>query len=284
MKAVLLSSLLLPSLAFSPEPKKTSCFVGDEDSSIRRRLLLTSSAALLSSCWVYPAVGAAPLAPRINEIGGGFDVISPPSNALQAEDVIYPPSMLGPWQCQRVVKLVEGDKDQALVSWKALGGTNEDVFTKQKVETYRTQYIKSPIMKEEGVVLDRGFEIASRAERADVQWDPTIPGVLSYPTTGGQVQLAIVQRKVEPPSDQGFGFNELVRMTTPAGGIVALGDVQRATRIKRRYRRAFDEAGNRVVEGLEIMTTYRVLDGVAGIEMPISTTKSQLRMTRPPSS
>ena len=36
-----------------------------------------------------------------------------------------------------------------------------------------------------------------------------------------------------------------------------------------------------VVEGLEIVKTYRVLDGVAGIEFPTSTTKSTLRLTRP---
>ena len=36
-----------------------------------------------------------------------------------------------------------------------------------------------------------------------------------------------------------------------------------------------------VVEGLEIVKTFRVLDGVAGVEMPTSTAKSKLRLTRP---
>lgn len=37
---------------------------------------------------------------------------------------------------------------------------------------------------------------------------------------------------------------------------------------------AFDGAGNRVVAGLEIMNTFRVLDGVvAATEIPNSTTK-----------
>ena len=83
----------------------------------------------------------------------------------------------------------------------------------------------------------------------------------------------MVKRKVEPPSDQGFGFDELYRVDD--------GLVTRAIQVKRRYRRNFDPDGNRVVEGLEIMKTFRVLDGVAGTEMPTSTTKSQLMLTRP---
>ena len=57
--------------------------------------------------------------------------------------------------------------------------------------------------------------------------------------------------------------------------------MQRAVRVKRRYRRALDEkSGGRIVEGLEIMKTYRVLDGIAGVEMPTSTTESQIKLTR----
>ena len=36
----------------------------------------------------------------------------------------------------------------------------------------------------------------------------------------------------------------------------------------------------RRVEGLEIVKTYRVLDGVAGVEYPTSTTKSMIRLVR----
>ena len=61
----------------------------------------------------------------------------------------------------------------------------------------------------------------------------------------------------------------------------ALLPQQKAARVQRRYRRSFDSSGNRVVEGLEIVKTFRVLDGVAGLEMPTSTTKSQLRLIRP---
>lgn len=33
------------------------------------------------------------------------------------------------------------------------------------------------------------------------------------------------------------------------------------------------------MEGLEIVKTYRVLDGIAGAEMPTSTTKTQIRLS-----
>ena len=64
---------------------------------------------------------------------------------------------------------------------------------------------------------------------------------------------------------------------------VGIGDatIDYALRVQRRFRRATSEGGARVVEGLEIVKTYRVLDGVAGVEMPTSTTKSTLRLTRP---
>ena len=41
------------------------------------------------------------------------------------------------------------------------------------------------------------------------------------------------------------------------------------------------EGDQRVVEGLEVVKTFRVLDGVAGTEYPTSTIRSQLRLTRP---
>ena len=56
----------------------------------------------------------------------------------------------------------------------------------------------------------------------------------------------------------------------------------RAARVQRRFRRSFsDDGATRVVEGIELVKTYRVLDDVAGVEFPTSTTKSSLRLTRP---
>ena len=70
------------------------------------------------------------------------------------------------------------------------------------------------------------------------------------------------------------------RSTTAAGVLGTEFTIDYAARVQRRWRRAVGEDGGRVVEGLEIVKTYRVLDGVAGIEYPTSTTKSTLRLTR----
>ena len=51
-----------------------------------------------------------------------------------------------------------------------------------------------------------------------MSWDVRAPGTLTYERRaggggiGGPVELAVVERRVEPPSDVGFGFNELVRV------------------------------------------------------------------------
>ena len=68
-----------------------------------------------------------------------------------------------------------------------------------------------------------------------------------------------------------------MRLTT-SGSV--FGDITYAARLQRRYRRSLTSDGARLVEGLEIMRTYRVLDGIAGVEFPTSTTKSLLRLTR----
>lgn len=243
---------------------------------ITRRLWLLTGAATTAVATASLPVEAIP-PPPIEGIGGGADIRTP--LPATAPDVVYPRSLEGLWQCQRVVTMVEGNTEQALVAWKGLGGGDGSLFANKKMETFLTKYI---ITKKNGdTVLDRGFEIASRVGVSpnDVSWDATNPNLLSYKDSKGQsVQLTVVQRRTEPPSDQGFGFNELIRITTPA----AFGaDVQRCAQVKRRYRRAYDEQGNRVVEGIEICKTFRVLDGVAGVELPTSTTKTQITMTRP---
>ena len=154
----------------------------------------------------------------------------------------------------------------AETAWKSLGGGKTGSSFKQ-AESFQVKFIKSDAISD-GVVLDRGFEMASRTKSQSVQWNLEEPNVLAYDKT----KLSVVQRSVELPSDKGFGFNELYRIDE--------GPFTRATQVKRRYRRAFDDNGNRVVEGLEIMKTYRVLDGIAGTEIPTSLTKSQIRFTR----
>ena len=209
------------------------------------------------------AVGPASI--RDVDVGGGFDLLGKPR--LAEKDVLYPISMEGPWIFNRVISQVEGDTFQAESAWKALGGGD---LKANAVEQYPTRFSKSePLGNSLGVVNDRGFEMEARTKKkSTVSWDSSHPDILEY----DKYRIAVVLRSVEPPTDQGFGFNELYSIDD--------GMVSRAVQVKRRYRRAFDSAGNRVVEGLEIMKTFRVLDGVAGTEMPTSTIKSQIRLTR----
>jgi len=225
---------------------------------------------------------------------------------------------------------VEGDKDQARLAWKSLGGGDsslgDDIFTKQKTERFNTKFIEPPSLEDTtssgnadrnngpyvyeyqgeiltGTIVDRVFEMESRLNAKippDQQQSETetknkaqfinssgdgdaTTTTLKYETTkGATVSLAVVERTIEKPNENGFGHNELVRITTAAGGLVP-GNIIKAARVKRRFRRGYDKEGNRIVEGLEIVKTFRVLDGVAG-DLPTSTTKSQIQFSRPSSS
>jgi len=235
------------------------------DRQVNRRVFIEVSPFLIAS----PAASFAALPPasRDIEVGGGYDLLSERRGAAEA-DVIYPKSMEGPWNCERVVVRVEGDKFQAGEIYRCLGGKSS-LLQEGSIEHFETWYISSPAISISGVVVDRGFEISSRAKTKDVQWNVGKPNLLEC----DKVKLVVVKRSVEVPSDNGFGFDELLRVED--------GTTTRAVQVKRRYRRSFDDQGNRVVEGLEIMKTFRVLDGIAGIEFPTSTVKSQIRLVRP---
>ena len=226
---------------------------------------------------------------RIEGLGGGADLLAttPPTVA----DVAYPPSLNGTWVAQRRVISVEGDTAQAEGAWRLLGGTGD----LRKEESYLLRYVNQApggslaITGTDGrtyfgVVLDRGYELKERALGADVVWERQSPDYLRYQRTsdGGGASLRVVQRSVELPSEQGWGSNELLRITTGASTLLGAFEIDYACRVQRRWRRAtLPETGARVVEGIEILKTYRVLDGVAGVEYPTSTTKSTIRLTRP---
>jgi hypothetical protein len=158
----------------------------------------------------------------------------------------------------------------------------------RKKESYLARYLPQGLVDIDNVdpnaerftLLDRGFERQTRSsgsisssqniESSSVVWTTQKPDTLQT----DKVEIAVVQRKAENPTDEGWGYDELYRVTE--GTLF-----QRAARVKRRYRRAFDDAGNRIIEGLEIQKTFRVLDGIAGTEFPTSTTKSTIRMKRP---
>ena len=103
-------------------------------------------------------------------------------------------------------------------------------------------------------------------------------------TSDGDPGLDTAQRWLvieESTIEKWWGSNELVRITTSSSVLGSSFDILYAARVRRRWRRATAADGTRVVEGLEIVNTYRVLDGLAGVEFPTSTTKSTLRLTRP---
>jgi hypothetical protein len=249
-------------LSFSPEVKPSKkCIAGDLDWAKLSRRSLISSLFIASPAAV---LAVAPPPRNIIDVGGGFDLRS--GNSLSNKDVVFPPSMEGLWNFERVVMQSEGDSYQAEVAWRSLGGASKPF---NRPESYQTRFVKSALIGDSGVVLDRSFDIQSRSGNLNVRWSADAPDTVQ----SDKINLLVVQRSVELPSDNGFGSNELFRIQE--------GPFERACQVKRRFRRAFDADGNRVVEGLEIMKTFRVLDGVAGTEMPTSTTKSQIRLTRP---
>jgi hypothetical protein len=248
----------------------------------RRLFLLLSSSSAVSAALPVQEAQAQAL-PRNIDAGGGFDLYSSTLSMKSfPKDVVYPQSIKGPWLVERIVTSMEGDAFQAETAWRSLGGSGDF----RKTEKFLTKYLEQSLGADgnvDTVILDRGYERQARSSgtisstnpnsesSSTVVWTPQNPDSLKT----DKVEIAVVQRKTEPPTDEGFGYNELYRITE--GPLF-----QRAARVQRRYRRAFDEqTGNRIIEGLEIQKTYRVLDGVAGTEFPTSTTKSMIRMKRP---
>ena len=246
----------------------------------RRTVLTTAPSSLIANAFVpptnnLPLEGSGGSVTRVEGIGGGFDLMQ--TQLEKGVDVIYPASIAGTWKCNRVVVAIEGDAGQAELAWRNLGGINIDNKpVKGLMESYIQTFtippsnwnIKNEYMFEgetyKGAILDRGLDISSRRSRGgdaayNVSWDIDTQ-TLKYENNNKsslaqQVQISTLQRKVEYPSVNGFGFDELYKITSSAGGLF-LGDnnnIQRAVRVKRRYRRALDDNGNRIVDGLEIM-------------------------------
>jgi len=236
---------------------------------------------------------------RVEEIGGGLDLISPPP--LSASDVFYPNSMIGTeWRVQRVITSAEGDVGQAALAWRLLGGSSAEgafVAPSKVSEVYTAEFIEAPDDMADArydfdgqslraAISDRKRELSSRLALSDecIRWkagEDSIEYSQRKSVDASAANLTIVRRKIEPPSDAGFGSDEVYRIESSAGGIFAGQNIYRAARVRRRYRRGFDEAsGRRIIDCIEIVTTHRVLDGVAQIELPTSTCKSRLRFTQ----
>eukprot|EP00581_Thalassiosira_minuscula_P001113 CAMPEP_0183736946 /NCGR_PEP_ID=MMETSP0737-20130205/50655_1 /TAXON_ID=385413 /ORGANISM="Thalassiosira miniscula, Strain CCMP1093" /LENGTH=183 /DNA_ID=CAMNT_0025971095 /DNA_START=8 /DNA_END=555 /DNA_ORIENTATION=+ len=178
------------------------------------------------------------------------------------------------WRVQRVVTSVEGDLGQAALAWKLLGGSSDErAFTSKLTEVYNSQFIGAPeTMKDalyqydgkmlRAAILDRGYEVSSRTgvPGDQVKWENDNIDYARSNNNDDKVNLTIVQRKIEPVSENGFGSDEVYRIQSSAGGIFAGANVYRAARVRRRYRRGFDEgSGKRILDCIEIVTTHRVL-------------------------
>ena len=86
---------------------------------------------------VFAPGGGAP-AGRVQGIGQGADMLSKDGPA--APDVLYPPSLIGVWRCERAVTSVEGDAQQAEGAWRLLGGYGE----LRRPESYLVRYVPQP--------------------------------------------------------------------------------------------------------------------------------------------
>ena len=272
-------------------------------STSRREILLSSAAVMASSICIHPSISQAAAAPlplqttsgieRVEGIGGGLDLLSP--KPLSSSEVFYPNSMINTkWKVQRVITSVEGDLGQAALAWQLLGGSDERAFTSKLTEVYESTFTSPPTSLDDAkyeyegkilqaAILDRGSELSSRTGVANdtIQWGVKSNSISYARNKDDNVNLTIVRRNTELPTDQGFGFDDIYRIESSAGGIFSGANVYRAARVRRRYRRGFDETNSkRILDAIEVVTTHRVLDGIAGIELPTSTTKSRLRYTQ----
>jgi hypothetical protein len=229
--------------------------------------------------------------PRSIDVGGGTDISLVLSDTTK---LIFPASLEGRYSCQRTIASIDGDRNQAESVWKALGGRDAKVFfgLEAPPEHYETHLVRSD-GSSSYTVIDRGYEWVSRTGNNNnnksisnntVQWSTDHPNVLligkSTPqqppptSSSSRMEIAVIQRVdvITPNLDQGLvaGGKELLRITE--------GPFVKAVAINQRYRLAADGSGD--LEGLEIVKTFRVLDGIAGTEFPTSTTKSRLRLTR----
>jgi len=215
-------------------------------------------------------------APRVPDIGGGYDIMS---SSDANTDSISPVSLLGRWSCERTIISSDGDQEQAEMAFTLLGGGRDTFRGKgNTVEVYESTFVKPPTGSEDkftypldgsqvvGVILDRGQEIRSRkSDISDIVYDPLNFNHVSYVKGeegqgGKRVDIDAVSRQVFKPSEKGWGSNELLRVTTQSPLLY------RAIKVSRRYRRGY-EGEERIVEGIEIVKTYRVIDGIAGVEV-----------------
>ncbi|KAL7451171.1 hypothetical protein ACHAWC_003006, partial [Mediolabrus comicus] len=232
-----------------------SCGVGVVALSASRRVALQrisavgTATATSSNLFLPQACEAAPPLPlqtlsggtvRIEEVGGGLDLLS--LKPLSASEVFYPSSMSDTrWKVQRVVTSVEGNLEQSALAWKLLGGSDERTFTSKLTEVYEADFIAAPEkMKDasytfdgktmQSAILDRLSELSSRVgiEKGSIRLDIQSNSIeYTRSKNDGPINLTVVSRKIEPPTESGFGSDEIYRIYSSAGGVFAGANVYR---------------------------------------------------------
>jgi hypothetical protein len=288
-------------------------FVGEWERRDFLQAATTSSAAVLllvpNTAAAALAVPTLPSPPRLVNVGqgGGTDIsIDTQSKILSDPDnIVFPASLQGRWSCVRTCVSVQGDAYQAQSAWKAMlggggGGINSRFGPKTVPEQYEIQFIPAPFQPEKYTVLDRSYELQSRSSSVGgglpevvVQWSPQEP---NNARVGTSTELAVIQRNaIVPNLEQGGtivvgGGQELIRISSVSGG----DPIVRAVLVKQRFRiaaaasdadttDAADAGANSQQTSItlvELVQTFRVLDGIAGTEFPTSTTMYSLTLVK----
>jgi len=194
---------------------------------------------------------------------------------IERKDVSFPISMEGDWDIITKITLVEGDANAAEAAWRGLGGTGD---FKSLTERFKTRLIKE-VGDGRNTVVDRAYEMQSRIGTTGRVQESSSPDQIKYiRVENGDAKkdfsLRVWQRSIEQ-LDNGVGFKELVAINE--------NGFERVAQVKRRYKPESASGGGRINawDGLEIVKTFRLLDGVIG-DLPTSTIKSRIRMERAP--
>ncbi|KAJ1450448.1 hypothetical protein M885DRAFT_532309 [Pelagophyceae sp. CCMP2097] len=241
-----------------------------------RCLAVALALALRGACGLKPVRRRAVVGPLVAAVAlpvarcDAVDVaqlVPAAAPTLDPADVYYPSALEGAWRCTVKRTLVEGDVSAAEAAWRGLGGSGD---FKALTEGFDTRFVRVY----DGVILDRSYELESRLGRGAVSaWSKAPDAAITF--KGGMIK--VVQRTSErvkrvkegdSQSAAGAGFDEVFLLTDSNG-------FERQARVRRKLK----PNGNDSIDGLEILTTFRVLDGVAG-DLPTSTTKTRIRYDR----
>jgi len=177
-----------------------------------------------------------------------------PTPLPSTSDAVYPRTFVGRWECRRVITAIKGDRTQAELTWRALGGggglgadddndsngtSGHGVFSERdRTDVFDTNFLPTrggSTAEGDGAVPDRGFELTSRLSQrgsgrdaAVVHWDALSPDTIRYEIGTraiGGIDITVLQRTVttDITTDRNGGtngsvsFDELVRIVSDRG-------------------------------------------------------------------